>query len=138
MKRIFYFFSFLFLVAFVGCDNNSTGPGGGGLGGGVTPGGGTVNIQVQGTADGTGLYIFSLKPSVNVALTTVSPSVVAVNYTEDFDFSGQGEWQANTFEGFLQYDATVIQTGQAWSFKFVGKTTADNKDFTVTTNYTIP
>lgn len=136
MKKIFSIFCFLCLVALVACDSNPSGPSSGGLGTGGENNGG-VSIQVQGAVNGT-VYIFSLKPSANITLTTVSPSVPAANYTEDFDFTGQGEWTANTFGGFLQYDANVIQTGQAWSFKFVGKTTDDNKDFTVTANYTIP
>lgn len=141
MKKIFYLALSLFLVALVGCNNNPTDPGGGGLGGiggDGNNGGGTVNIQVQGQVDGQGLYIFSLKPSANISLTTVTASVPAVPYMENFDFTGQGEWQANTYEGFLQYNATDIQQGQAWTFKLVGKTTADNKEFTVTSNYTIP
>jgi len=138
MKKTFYLIYIFSLIALVGCNNDATSPTSTGFGVGDNNNNGNVTIQVQGAADGQGNYIFSLKPSVNITLTTVSPSVAAANYSEDFDFSGQGEWQANTYEGFLQYDAGDIQQGQAWTFKFVGKTTADNKTFTVTTNYTIP
>ena len=141
MKKIIYLVCLASLIAIIGCGSNPTGPemGSGGLGSGSGNGNGNgnVNIQVQGQQDGMGNYIFSLNPSVEVTFSKITASVPAANYTENFDFTGQGQWQANNNQGFLAYDANVIEQGQAWSFKFDGKTVNDNKDFSVSVNYTV-
>ena len=108
----------------------------GGNGGGNNTG--TVTIQVQGQDDQQGNYTFSLNPSEAISLTTVTAAVTAAQYQEDFDFSQQGQWNGSAFQPFLQYDSNVIQQGQQWQFKFVGKTVNGNKDFNVTKNYSIP
>ena len=142
MKKTLYFVFLLSLMAIIGCDSNPTAPETGGLGtgtgNGTGNGNGTVSIQVQGQQDGQGNYIFSLKPSVDVTLTSVTASVVAEDYTENFDFTGQGQWQAANYVGFLAYPENLIQQGQAWTFKYVGKTINDNKDFAITVNYMVP
>jgi hypothetical protein len=141
MKKIIYLVCLVSIIATIGCNSNPTGPekGSGGLGNGngTGNGNGNVSIQVQGQADGQGNYIFSLNPSAEVTFSTITASVPAANYTESYDFSGFGEWQANNFQGFLAYDANVIEQGQAWTFKCDGKTVNDNKEFSVTVNYTV-
>jgi len=135
MKKLIFFIPLLFLIS--SCSNNNSSGSNplGTIGGGTGGGTGNVTIQVQGQADGQGNYIFSINPSVAINLTSVKASVAAQQYEETIQINEQ--FQAGTFQGVLQYDANVIQTGMQFSFEFVG-TTADNQNFDVTTNYTIP
>lgn len=136
IKKIISLVLLLFIVCYTGCSDNSTDAGGiGGIGGGNT-GGGTVTFAIM-TQDGqNGGIEFLCKPSVDVTLTSVNVKVAAVTFDETYDCDGVTVYSRNDYHLINEY--TGVTSGMQFVFRFIGKTTPENKAFDVSTNYTVP
>ena len=137
MKRFFFLFLTISVLLVFGCKDNATGPTTGGFGGGGTGGGVTFTMgTTQGSQQGS--TMFTLKPSVDVTITTITAKLPAqqfedllTNPTPDAVVSSQNTYELEEYTG--------VQSGQQWEFVFVGKIgSSTGTAYTVTANYTIP
>lgn len=137
MKRIFSLFLILSALIAFSCSDDATGPTTGGIGGGGgNTGGVTFTIgQTQGSQQGS--TMFTLKPSVDVTITTITAKLpaqqfedVLTNPNPDVVVSSQNTYELEEYTG--------VQPGQQWQFVFVGNLgSSTGTAYTVTTNYTV-
>ncbi len=138
MKTLFSLFTAFLLLIAAGCSDNpvssTTGGIGGGIGGGT--GGGTVTFALMSQAgQNNGIEILA-KPSVDVTLTTVNIKVPSANFDETYQDNGTTVYSKDQWHLIDEFTGT--SSGMQFNFTFTGKTSPDKKDFTVTSNYTIP
>jgi hypothetical protein len=140
MKRIFSLFLIISALIAFSCSDDATGPSGGGLGGGGNGGGGVTFTMgaVQGSAQGQ--TIFTFKPSVDVTVTTVTLSLPAQSFTDtQTNPDPNTVLTAQNVYGLDQQEYIGVQSGQQWTFTFVGKLgSSSGTAYNVTANYTIP
>lgn len=101
-----------------------------GFGGGA----GTVSFEIKSQPGQQGGTDFLFKPSVDVKIIKVD--VQMGNATDEVNGDGTTIYSSNNWQVLAGYND--VESGQQWSFTFVGKTAADDKDFTVTENYIVP
>ncbi|MBK7631876.1 MAG: hypothetical protein IPJ23_14440 [Ignavibacteriales bacterium] len=136
MKKIFSLFLIMGVLLVLGCSDNATGPNTGGLGGGGTTGGVTFTIgQTQGSQQGS--TMFTLKPSVDVTITTITAKLPAQQF-EDLLTNPNPDAVVSSQNTYELEEYTGVQAGQQWQFVFVGKIgSSTGAAYTVTANYTV-
>ncbi len=136
MKKIFSLFLIMGVLLVLGCSDNATGPNTGGLGGGGTTGGVTFTIgQTQGSQQGS--TMFTLKPSVDVTITTITAKLPAQQF-EDILTNPNPDAVVSSQNTYELEEYTGVQAGQQWQFVFVGKIgSSTGAAYTVTANYTV-
>lgn len=124
----------LFLVIFTGCSDNPTDGGSiGGIGGGTSPG---VTFAIASQDGQNGGIEFFTKPNVDVTLTSINVKVPEAEFDESYDCDGVTVYSKTEWHSINEF--TGVTSGMKFVFKFVGKTSPGNKDFSVTSNYTVP
>ena len=132
-KIILSTFILFFLVWLTGCSDNPTDSSTGGIGGGISTG---ISFSIMCQDGENGGMEFLCKPNVDVTLTSVNVKVPDVNFDETYECDGVTVYTKNNWQVVNEY--TGVETGMKFVFNFIGKTSPDNKDFNVTTNYTVP
>ncbi|MCB0730211.1 MAG: hypothetical protein KDC52_08945 [Ignavibacteriae bacterium] len=140
MKKLIIYFIPIVMIFVSSCSNDSGGtvtdPFGTGNNGGNTGGTGNVTFTIGTTNGQQGGIVFTASPSVAVKITKVTLNLAAQNFTDVLTGDGTTVYNANEAVGLEEY--TGVESGQQWTFQFEGTTSADNKAFNVTSNFTIP
>ncbi len=76
---------------------------------------------------------FYFKPSVNITLSKVD--IAVLDFNDVLQGDSQTVYEKDNWYMLVGYQG--VEVGQTWSFTFHGKNMENNKDFQVTTKYTV-
>ncbi len=142
IKFAFLLAAVFFFVAISGCSKKNSNPvsnnnGGGAIGGIGGTGGGSSNVtfQIRSEAGQNGGTEFDFSPSENLTLSEIFVNETTIGFKDTVQITGTTAYQKGTFYPINEY--TGVQNGMHFKFEFIGKTSADNKSFDVTAEYTV-
>ena len=101
---------------------------------GYSGGAETVSFEINSQPGQQGGVDFLFKPSVDVKITKVDVKMGDASDKVD----GDGTTVCSGGKWYVLAGYNGVESGQQWSFTFVGKTASDDKDYNVISNYTIP
>lgn len=93
-----------------------------------------VSFEIGYQAGQQGDVEFLFKPSVDIIVIKVD--VEMGGQTDMIEGDNTTVYNANTWYILAGYNG--VASGQKWTFKFTGKISGSNQDFSVTTEYTVP